>query len=52
MGILVSRSDPTTAPARDIELFRQRVVDLGALLTLEEQLARGLVEAYTKAMKE
>jgi hypothetical protein len=50
MGIL--QGDPTEATPRDIELFRQRVIELRATLEIEEQVARKLVQSYEDALKE
>jgi hypothetical protein len=52
MGPLSASADPTTAPVEDIEDFRRRVVDLQSLLTLEEQFAKRLLEAYDEALRE
>jgi hypothetical protein len=46
MGIL--QSDPTEATPRDLELFRQRVIELRATLDIEEQLAKRLVKSYAE----
>lgn len=50
IGILTSGQNPTTAPAKDIEVFRARVLDLQSILTLEEQLGRKLVADYASVL--
>jgi hypothetical protein len=50
MGIL--NPGPTEASPRDLELFRQRVIELRATLDIEEQLARKLVASYSEAGKQ
>jgi hypothetical protein len=50
MGIL--HGDPTLAPAKDLELFRQRVMEQLAGLNLEEGIAKRLIEAYERTAKE
>jgi hypothetical protein len=49
MGIL--QADPTEATPRDLELFRQRVIELRATLGIEEQLAQRLVKEYEEIGK-
>ena len=44
MGIL--QADPTEATAKDLELFRQRVIELRATLEIESQLGQKLVRSY------
>lgn len=46
MGIL--QADPSAATPRDLELFRQRVIELGATVEIEEQLAKKLVQSYAE----
>jgi hypothetical protein len=50
MGILTG--DPTRAPIKDLELFRERVIEQIAGLTLEEGIAKRLLEAYDQVAKQ
>jgi hypothetical protein len=49
MGIL--KADPTEATQPDLELFRQRVIELRAGLELDEQFGTGLVKAYNEVQE-
>ena len=43
--------DPRKAPTADIERFRAQVIALRSILVIEEQLARGAIEHYKKALE-
>jgi hypothetical protein len=45
------QGDPTQATPRDVELFRQRVIELRSTLEIEEQVARGLVKEYDEVIE-
>jgi hypothetical protein len=45
------QGDPTQATPRDLELFRQRVIELRSTLEIEEQVARSLVKEYEEIEK-
>lgn len=44
-------SDPAHIGPKDLEMFRTRVMDLLALVGLQEDFGKRLVEAYTKALQ-
>jgi len=53
LGILTAAEggDPTKASQAELERFRQQVITLRSVLFVEEQLARGLSETYTKTLE-
>jgi hypothetical protein len=44
--------DPTLAPAKDLEVFRQHVLGLKADLFIEEQLAKRMRELYSQFLRD
>ncbi len=47
---VLGAGDPHAAAPRDLELFRQHVLELRASLIIERQLGQGLSEAYGKTL--
>jgi hypothetical protein len=45
------QGDPTQATPHDLELFRQRLIELRSTLEIEEQVARGLVKEYEELIE-
>lgn len=50
-ALFSSGFEPEKATARDLEVFRQHMVELRGLLTVQEQLAKRLAEKYLETQK-
>lgn len=51
MAILSAANHPHQAPAKDLEMFRQQVLALGADVDIQEQIGQQLADGYRRVLE-